>query len=209
MFLNWMLILKSRELLLRESSGIDASTAMALVLLTSATAWVHRGWDNWPLVPLKHRTTTSLLYQPSAPKGSGRVSQGQRDCPTGHCAPCLLLPTEASSRSRGQQCWKKPEVTKTSYFRDLIFGSGQSRTNCILFSCYFHPIWCSQCCFYPVYLFLRQATSPIIHPNWLFETKQCMSMTLAREHPYKNHWFVSVTSSTMEEMKTSRPSYLL
>lgn len=97
----------------------------------------------------------------------------------GHCAPCLLPPTQTSSRYRGQQ-WKKPEVTKMSYFRYLIFDSGQPRTNSILFSCYVRPLWCSQCFFHPMYLFLQQAIAQIIHPNWLLETKHWMSMTLAR-----------------------------
>ena len=109
---------------------------------------------------------------------AGRVPHGALcTLPAACCCP------ETSSRSRGQQWWKKPEVTKMSRFRYLIFGSGQSRNNRILFSCYFLPMWCSQCCFHPIYLFLQQAIAPIIHPNWLLETKQWMSMTLARGIP--------------------------
>lgn len=80
---------------------------------------------------------------------------GQGDSPIRHCAPCLLLPTGTKSRSQHQQWWKKPKVTKPSYLRRSTFGSGQSKSKDILFSCYFPFLWCSQCCFHPIYAYRR------------------------------------------------------
>lgn len=128
-----MLILKSRELLLRESSetlmpSLKWFWSCPPVLQLECMEMVSAGpWFLWSKGQL-HPSCTSPY-----PQHTRRVSQGG----TAHPTRCLLLlPTETSSRSQEQQWWKKPEVTKMSCFRYLIFASGRSRTNHMFFSPY-------------------------------------------------------------------------
>lgn len=151
-----MLILKFRELLLRERLGTDASIGMALVLLTSATVWVHGGWEDWSfLAPLNQRATTSLLYQPLSPTPQEGWVKGREIPPSGTVHPACCCPQRQTPGPSNSSGGKKPEVTELSYLRCFTLGSGQSRSKHILFSCYFHSLWCSWCCFHPVYSYRR------------------------------------------------------
>lgn len=132
-----MLILKSREFLLSESSGIDASIETALVLPTTATAWAHGGWESWSLVPLKQRATMSLLYQPLPPAHQEGWVKGRESAPWGtvHLACCHPHRQAAGTRdSSGRRSLRLPRCP-TSDIWFLI------QANLELMVSYFHVMF--------------------------------------------------------------------